>query len=95
MKSKPSTTRLSADQVAQVEAIAQRLGCSTGEVIRRAVDQFLRGQKLISDSDARLRRVCEYAQLALDVMIQEDLPERRDGILLEVNNRMERYHGAR
>ncbi|WP_082664493.1 MULTISPECIES: ribbon-helix-helix protein, CopG family [unclassified Sphingomonas] len=95
MKSKPSTTRLSADQVAQVDAVARRLGCSTGEVIRRAVDQYLIGQKLISDSELRLRRVCEYGQLALDAILQENHPEFRDPILLEVDKRMERFHGAR
>jgi len=81
--------------VAQVEAAARRQGCSTGEVIRRAVDHYLLGQKLITDSDARLRRVCEYGQLALDAILQENHPEFRDPILLEVDKRMERFHASR
>ncbi len=95
MKSKPSTTRLNADQAAQIEAVARRDGCSTGEVIRRAVDQYLLGQKLLTDSDMRLRRVCEYAQLAMDAILQENHPGFRDPILLELDRRMERFHGAR
>ncbi|WP_333574080.1 ribbon-helix-helix domain-containing protein [Sphingomonas sp.] len=95
MTYRPSTIRLSAEQVTLVDAAARRLGCSTGEVIRRAVDQYLLGQQLLTASDLRLRRVCEYAQLAMDAILQENHPEFRDGILAEVNNRMERYHGAR
>ncbi|MGN8001393.1 ribbon-helix-helix protein, CopG family [Sphingomonas sp. 22176] len=95
---KPSlhyTVRLPRELHAQLEAEAKRQGCSNAELTREALERYLRSEQILRDSDERLRRICEYTQLALDVMIQEDLPERRDGILLEVNNRMERYHGAR
>ena len=95
MTYRASTVRLSAEQVSRLEAESRRLNCSTGEIIRRAVDQYLTGQKLIADSDLRLRRICEYAQLALDTIIKEDHPDFREILLSETSNRMERFHGAR
>lgn len=87
--------RFDAELYARIEKAAAKQGCSIAELIRLALEQHFRTEQILRDSDVRLRRVCEYAQLALDTIIQEDLPERREGILLEVNNRMERFHGAR
>lgn len=95
MASRPIAVRLQPDTLARIEAEARRLGCSTGETIRRAVEHYLNRQKALEDSDIRLRRVCEFAHLALDVIIKEDHPDLRDTILTETDNRVRRYHAAR
>jgi hypothetical protein len=49
---------------------------------------------LLTSSQRRQARVVEYAQIALDAIIQEQHPEYRERILAETDRRMERYHGA-
>ena len=95
MASRQITVRLHPDKLGLVEAEAKVLGCSHGEVIRRAVDHYLDRQKTLDESDIRLRRVCEFAHLALDVIIKEEHPDLRDTILTETDNRVRRYHAAR
>ncbi|MBB5713173.1 hypothetical protein [Sphingomonas xinjiangensis] len=79
----------------RVEAYAASQNRSIADVVRAALEDYLAGRKVLQDSDLRLRRVCEYAQLALDHVIKEDHPEVRDMILAETSARMERYHGTR
>lgn len=95
---KPSlhyTVRLPRELHAQLEAEAKRQGCSNAELTREALERYFRSEQILRDSDKRLRRVCEYAQVALDTIIREDHPNLRDPILAEVDKRMERFHGAR
>ena len=95
---KPTTQRsirFDVELYARLEAAAAAQGCSIAELVRTALERYFAAEKALRESDVRLRRVCEYAQMALDAIIQENHPEFREGILLEVNARMERYHGAR
>lgn len=89
------TVRLPHELYSQLVAEAKRQDRAHAELTRLAIEQFLIGHQRLRESDARLRRVCEYAQLALDAILQENHPEFRDPILLEVDKRMERFHGAR
>ncbi|MET3726049.1 MULTISPECIES: hypothetical protein [Sphingomonas] len=96
MKNSTQTSlRFDPELYARVERFAASQSRSIADVVRSACEQYLLGQKLLHDSDLRLRRVCEYGQLALDAILQENHPEFRDPILLEVDKRMERFHGAR
>ncbi|RSV32125.1 hypothetical protein CA234_23555 [Sphingomonas sp. ABOLE] len=90
-----TSLRFDPELYARVERFAASQQRTIADVVRSACEQYLLGQKLLHDSDIRLRRVCEYGQLALDAIIQENHPEFREGILLELNSRMERFHGAR
>ena len=87
--------RLPPDLRARIDSEAANLGCSPSEIIRRSIEQYLLGQKLIRDSQLRHHRISEYSQVALDTIILEQHPEFRDRIVAETDRRMERYHGAR
>lgn len=89
------TLRFEPAHYAQVEQLAHKLGVSPADVVRRAVEQYLLGQKLIQDSQLRLLRVSEYTQIAVDAIIREDHPELRETLVIETDKRMERFHGAR
>lgn len=89
------TIRLPRELHAQIEAEAKRQGCSNADLTRKALEQYFQTSGILRESDVRLRRVCEYAQIALDTIIREDHPNLRDPILIELDKRMERFHGAR
>ena len=89
------TVRLTPGLRADVEREAVSKSCSPSEIIRRSIDQYLLGQKLIGESQMRHHRISEYSQVALDTIILEQHPESRDRIVAETDRRMERYHGAR
>ena len=89
------TVRLSPDLRSGIDREAAQRGCSPSEIIRRSIEEYLLGQKLIGDSQLRHHRICEYSQAALDTIILEQHPEFRERIVAETDRRMERYHGAR
>ena len=89
------TVRLTPGLRADVEREAANKSCSPSEIIRRSIEQYLLGQKLIGESQLRHHRISEYSQVALDTIILEQHPEFRDRIVAETDRRMERYHGAR
>jgi len=95
---KPTTQRsirFDVELYARLEKAAAAEGCSIADLVRAALERHFATEQLLRSSDARLRRVCEYAQVALDTIIREDHPHLREPILLEVDKRMERFHGAR
>ena len=89
------TVRLTPGLRADVEREAASKSCSPSEIIRRSIEQYLLGQRLIGESQMRHHRISEYSQVALDTIILEQHPEFRDRIVAETDRRMERYHGAR
>jgi len=93
--SRHCTVRLPRDLHRRIEAEGSKHGHSPSEVIRRAIEQYLLGQKSLNQSDIRHHRISEYSQVALDAIILENHPELRDSIVAETDRRMERYHGAR
>ena len=92
MSARHSTVRLSPSQHAQLIAEAHKRGCSPAHIIRVAVEQYILGQSLLTDSQLRLIRVGEYSQLALDTIITEQFPDFRDRIITSTDNRMRRFH---
>ena len=89
------TVRIPRDLRDLVDAQATRQSCTPSEVIRRAIEHYLTGTRIVHESERRHLRVAEYTQVALDAMIRENHPELRDQLVLETDRRMERYHGAR
>lgn len=89
------TLRLSPGMYARVEGEASTRGCSPSELVRRALEQYFIGQKLLAASETRHHRISEYSQVALDAIILQNHPELREAIVVETDRRMERYHGAR
>ena len=89
------TMRFDADQYGRVEAIAVAQGRTIADIIRAAIDQYLLGQHLLSDSQFRQLRISEYSQLALDVIIREQFPDHREQIVTATDKRMSQYHGRR
>lgn len=92
---RPFTVRLAPDVHARVTRQASDQNCSPSELIRRAIEQYFIGQKLLGLSERRHHRISEYTQVAIDTIILEQHPEFRDRIVAETDRRMEKYHGPR
>ncbi|TVV76419.1 hypothetical protein [Sphingomonas solaris] len=89
------TVRLTPEQYVRLTDMAKREGHPPAEIIRRAVDFFFNGHKLLTESQTRHIKICEYSQVALDTIIREEHPEFHDRIVSETTRRMERLHGPR
>ena len=87
------TMRFDTRQYGRIAELASSQGRSVADVVRAAIDQYLLGQSLLTDSQLRLIRVGEYSQLALDTIITEQFPDFRDRIISSTDNRMRRFHG--
>lgn len=87
------TMRFDTRQYGRIAELASSQGRSVADVVRAAIDQYLLGQSLLTDSQLRLIRVGEYSQLALDTIITEQFPDFRDRIITSTDNRMRRFHG--
>lgn len=88
------TFRYDPQQLARLEKLATEQKRSLPEILRLAIDHFLKDHKLLVASERRHVRMTEYAQAALDTIILEQHPEYRERIIAETERRMERYHGG-
>lgn len=88
------TVRIPRDLCDRLDAEAANSGCTTSDLIRRAIQQHLNGLKLLQDSKRRHLRVTEYMQVAIDAIIRENHPELRETLILEADRRMKLHHGA-
>lgn len=88
------TIRFDPRQLQRLEAVAAQQGRTVPDILRLIITNYLDGQSALTASQRRQARVTEYAQIALDAIIQEQHPEYRERILAETDRRMERYHGA-
>jgi predicted DNA-binding protein len=86
--------RLDPSHYERLELMATERGTHVAALIRLAVSQFLNGANTLSQSELRDLRVAEYSQIALDIIIRENHPDRRDAMVEETDRRMARYHGA-
>ncbi len=91
---KHCTVRIDRGKYDRLVAIAAERKCTVSELIRTAVDGFLSGGHLLTASQRRIARICEYQHLALDIIIREQFPEYRDRIIAETDKRLEFYHGT-
>jgi predicted transcriptional regulator len=89
-----TTVRLPLEMRQRIEALAEARQTSTSLIIREAIEHFFDAKRGRSESDARHLRVSEYAQLALDWIIQQDHPEVRERLIAEADRRMKIHHGA-
>jgi hypothetical protein len=88
------TVRFEREQYDRILALAADQNCKPSEVIRTAVETYLGGAAVVTNSHRRLARISEFLQLAIDVMISEQYPEYRDRIIANTDKRLEQYHGA-
>jgi hypothetical protein len=88
------TYRYDPRQLDRLEKIAAEQRRSVPDLLRQAVDLFLKNHDTIGASERRHLRMTEYAQAALDTIILEQHPEYRERIIAETERRMERYHGG-
>ncbi len=92
VRSKRYSIRLDGTAFEQVEAFAAHRGVSPADVIRTAIDAWLRTEERLSASDQRLRRIMEFTQVAMDAIIRENHPELRDRLVHEADRRVAMYH---
>jgi hypothetical protein len=88
------TIRFDRKHYSAIDKLAKEQSRTFADVLRHAIDHYLGAQSVLTASQRRQARVVEYAQIALDAIIQEQHPEYRERILAETDRRMERYHGA-
>lgn len=92
-KRNPRTTVSFDDaSIGKIDALCERKKTTRSAVIRKAVDAYLDRQSTPPENSKRAAMLREFTQVALDVLIREQAPERREEILATVQDRMERYH---
>ena len=91
---KHCTVRIARAKYERVVALAAEQKCTPSDVIRLAVDRYLAGGSLLTESRRRIARISEYQHLALDIIIREQFPEYRDRLIAETDRRLEQFHGA-
>lgn len=88
------TLRLDEELFTRAEQRADTLGISPADLMRRALEAYLSGEKRRTESETRMLRICEYTQVAMDAIILEEHPELRPSIVAETDRRMVKYHRA-
>ena len=79
-------------QVHRVDQLCDLRGTTRSHVVRDAIELYLAQQGARSASLERIAMTSEFTQVAVDIMISEQMPERREDILATVQDRMEKYH---
>ena len=93
IKSIELSVSLDRDTFGQLEELGLRLNRSRGDVIRTALAEYLATNQ--ATTKTRLITLAEYTSSALNVMMEENYPSRRKGLLDEVAQRLEAFHGIR
>ena len=91
----PFTCRLDIEQVRQIDAVGKARGLNRAETIRLAIDNFLRGPDSRFGNPYRIAQTTEYMQAVADLLLKQQMPEKRDAIIALVTQRLEQYHGTR
>ena len=78
--------------IAKIDALCAIRQTTRSSIIREAVTAYLDRHASIPENPKRIAMLREFTQVALDVLIREQAPERREEILATVQDRMERYH---
>lgn len=95
MSGHPRTTiSLSQDHVRRLDKEAREQGRPRSDIIRNALDRFFAEGASARTSASRIAQTTEYMQIALDLIVSRDMPEKRDAILATVAQRLEQFHGA-
>ena len=84
---------LSRDLLSEIDRVASSRGLSRSALVAVAVADHLSGP-ISRDSFRRLLTLSEFSQTVLDVLLDENAPERRADVLKVVQERMEAFHAA-
>lgn len=96
MSGHPRTTiSLSRDLVRRLDEEAREQGRARSDIIRNALDRFFAESINARASASRIAQTTEYMQIALDLIVSRDMPEKRDLIISTVATRMDQIHGGR
>ena len=95
MKFQVITCRIEGNQLSRLDELSRSRGQTRAEVLRLALDTFLHSPDAPKANLNRIAQTTEFMQIALDLLVSRDMPERRDAILTTVAQRMEQLHGAR
>ena len=87
------TLAMPADVYDQIDAIARDRGITRTAVIRDAVSAYLLRSVGPSADQRRMATLAEFTQAAVDILIRQQAPDKREEIILTVDQRMERFHG--
>jgi metal-responsive CopG/Arc/MetJ family transcriptional regulator len=76
----------------QIDQLCETQGITRTAMIRDAVNAYLDRQGQGTLNTERMAMTSEFTQAAVDILIREQAPERRDEIIATVEQRMELYH---
>lgn len=80
---------------AKIDELSRSRGVPRATVIRDAIADYLSRPNEVTANLARIAMTSEFTQAAVDILIRQQAPEKRDEILLTVEQRMERFHGPK
>lgn len=95
MKFQTITTRIESDQIRRLDALSRSRGQTRAEVLRIALDTYLHASNAAPANLNRIAQTTEYLQVAVDLIVSRDMPEKRDLIISTVATRMDQIHGGR
>ena len=79
----------------EIVALSRERGITPNAVIRDAVAQYLTRSVSPSADPGRMATLAEFTQAAVDILIRQQAPDKREEIILTVEQRMERFHGQK
>jgi metal-responsive CopG/Arc/MetJ family transcriptional regulator len=79
----------------RLDAICKIRGHSRAQAVRSAVEMFVRSPEWAPANFNRIAQTTEFMQIALDLLVSRDMPDKRDAIITTVAQRMEELHGGR
>jgi metal-responsive CopG/Arc/MetJ family transcriptional regulator len=87
-----TTVLLSEARMRQLDEHCAGQGTTRSGIIRDAISSYLDRPSGSDTNFTRIASLSEFTQAAVDILIREQAPDRRDEILATVEERMERYH---
>jgi predicted transcriptional regulator len=89
------TCRLDREQLRRLDLLSRTQGQTRAEVLRLALDTFLRSSHATPANTYRMAQTTEYMQAVADLLVNREMPEKRDAILATVAQRLDQFHGGR
>ncbi len=87
--------RLTPELERKLAEAARVRGRSRSELIRTAIEVYLASHADRPANPYRIAQTTEYMQLVADLLVSREMPEKRDGIMAAVAQRMEQFHGPK
>ena len=89
------TLAMPADVYEKIGVLSRDRGITRTAIIRDALTEYLLRSVGPSSDQRRMATLAEFTQAALDILIRQQAPEKREEIILTVDQRMERFHGQK